>query len=112
MYETLVEHWWVLIVSVTALAVALKYAYERLPRGVALRHKVRRKIASLQRGADDAWLLTVTLADGRRYSSVRITRDFRLEDAEQVPFRLGDIVDVTPESRRLGDSAEPVKRMK
>lgn len=111
-YELVSEYWWALIASVTALAVAIKFAYERTPRGVALRLKVRKKIASLERGGVGGWLLTVTLADGRRYSNVRITPDFRFDHDEQVPFRLGDIVDVAPESHRLGESAQPVRRIK
>ncbi len=111
MYELVLENWWVLIFSVTALALAIKFAYERLPRRVALRLGVRKKIASLKRSDAGDWLVTVTLADGRRYSNVRITRDFQFADAEQVPFRLGDIVDVALDSRKLGDPAEPPKRV-
>lgn len=111
MYELVLEHWWALIFSVTALALGIKFAYDRLPRGVALRLKVRKKIASLERSDAGGWLVTVTLADGRRYSNVRITRDFRFGGAEPAPFRLGDIVDVTPETGKLRDPAAPPKRI-
>ncbi len=110
MFELVSEHWWVLIFSVTALAIAIKLGYERLPRRVALRLGVRKKIASLERNDSGGWLLTVTLANGRRYSNVSITPDFQFGN-ERVPFRLGDIVDVALESPGLAGRSDPPKRI-
>lgn len=110
MFELVSEHWWVLIFSVTALALAIKLGYDRLPRRVALRLGVRKKIASLERNDSGGWRLTVTLANGRRYSNVRITSDFQFGN-EGVPFRLGDIVDVALGTPEVAGRSDPPKRI-
>lgn len=72
-----------------------------------LARRLRRKLDESVESGMDYWLVRATLRDGRVYSNVAIDGLYRLAYPDATPFRARDVVDVTAEGPRQGQSGLP-----
>lgn len=105
------DFWWVPLITVPLLAVALKFAVERLSGSRFIRSSIRKDLREFRPSGDGYWIVAVTLRDGRRFSGVRINGQFRVESPTPPAFVGGDIASVTWEGHQPGAVLSPPRQM-
>ncbi len=104
MHEPAAAPRWIPILSVPALAIALKFAAERAGLVDSLSAPLREKLSSFDYSYPDHWVVTATTREGRRFSRLVINKRFQLESQASPLLKLGDLEDLAWE----GPVAVPV----
>jgi len=94
MHDFIADYWWVPILSVPALAIAIKLIAERAALIDSLSASLQRKLSALDYSYPGHWVVTATLRAGRRFSRVVINERFQLVSEAALPFRLRHVEDV------------------
>jgi hypothetical protein len=109
MHDFLADYWWVSLVTVPALAIAIKLMAEKAELVDSLPAPLRRKLSTFDYSYPAHWVVTATLRDGRRFSRLVISNRFQLESQTVLPFKLRDLEDVAWEGV-VGPPVGPVVR--
>lgn len=73
---------------------------------------LKEKLSSFDESGMGYWIVTAKLKDGSEYMNVCITDNFKFGFPGDIPFKLGDIVDIKWEGYRGGQSSGQVIKLR